>query len=215
MKLAVTFMELTAGESVDDDLRNAVWKGHYLERRVADLMIHVPVDRAFSLRNPNVVIFAPYYRERIALARNPERIGATDSVEAFAEEKIGVEIATMADVALTSAQGGRFVANVVHFPSLDKAAHALVAGEIAAVAGCETEVAAALGDQAKRFPMAPAPSLGLSKPGWEVGLAVKDSNRQLGYAVDDVLTALRTDGTVAAIFRQHGIPYVSPESAGQ
>ncbi len=46
--VAVEFMPVTAGESVDDDLRNAVWKGHYLGGGVADVMLHVPVDRRFS-----------------------------------------------------------------------------------------------------------------------------------------------------------------------
>ena len=212
MKLGVTFMELTAGESVDDDLRNAVWKGHYLDHRVADLMMHVPVDRAFALRNTNVVIFGPYYRERIALARNPDKVGASEGVAAFAEEKVGVETATLPDLALASAEGGRLVGNVVHFPALDQAVHALEGGQVAAVMGNETELAAALGDQAPRFPVGPIAFPALGKSGWELGLAVKDSNHQLGYAVEDVMTALRKDGTVQAIFRRHGIPYVPPES---
>ncbi len=215
MHLGVQFMELTAGESVDDDLRNAVWKGHYLERRVADVMMHVPVDRVFALRNANAVIFAPYYRERVAMARNPDRISASDGIDAFAEEKIGVETATLPDVVLSSTQGGRLVGNVVHFPTLAKASAALIAGDVAAVMGCETEVAAALGDQASRFPLAPAAIPGLTKPGWELGLAVKDSNHQLAYAVEDVITALRGDGTVAAIFKRHGIPYTPPEGDAQ
>ena len=211
MKLNIQFMELTAGESVDDDLRNGVWKGHYLDKRVADLMMHIPVDRVFALRNPNAVIFAPYYRERIAMARNPERVSATDTMDIFAEEKVGVETATLADVVLTAADGGRLVANVIHFPSLAKASAALQAGQVAAVAGCETEIAASLGPQQSRFPLAPVAIPGLSKAGWELGLAVKDSNRQLGHAVEDALDALRLDGTIATIFRSHGIPYTPPE----
>ncbi len=33
---------MTADENVEDDLRNNLWKGHYLKRTVADLMLRVP-----------------------------------------------------------------------------------------------------------------------------------------------------------------------------
>jgi ABC-type amino acid transport substrate-binding protein len=209
MKLTVEFMELTAGETVDDDLRNGVWKGHYLERRVADVMMHIPTDRPFALRNSQVVIFGPYFRERVVVARNPERVVAGDSISIFAQEKVGVELDSLADLYLTGAEGGRFVANVVHYPSVAKAAHGLVKGEVGAVMANASELAAALGKAA--FPMAPMEMPGVVKPAWELGLAVKENNRQLAYAMDDVLTALRKDGTVAAIFHRHGIPYGGPE----
>ena len=212
LKLKPVFMELTAAETVDDDLRNAVWKGHYLERRVADVMLHVPVDRQFAQRNTNVVLAAPYFRERVVVARNPERVNSRDDVDVFAQEKVGVELASLADVYLTGRLAGRGASgNVVHFPTLAKAAEALTKGTVAAVMGTESELAAALGGHGRDFPMGPMPSPGLSKPWWELGLAVKDGNRQLGYALDDVMTRLRSDGTVAAIFHRHGLPYLPPE----
>lgn len=212
MKLRPTFMELTAGDSVDDDLRNGVWKGHYLERRVADVMMHVPTDRVFAMRNKNVAIVAPYFRERVVVARNPERVLAKDGVNIFEHEKVGVELATLPDVYLTAQLApSKAVANVTHFPTLAQAVDALVKGDVAAVMGTESELTAALGDNAARFPLTAMETPGLTKPWWELGLAVKDSNRQLGNALEDVIAALKADGTVAAIFRRHGLAYRSPE----
>jgi len=211
MKLRPAFMELTAGETVDDDLRNAVWKGHYLDHRTADVMIHVPTDRVFALRNPNVVIFAPYFRERVVVARDPERILAKDDISIFEHERVGVELATLPDAYLTAQLRSSGVANVVHFPTIGRAVEALVKGEVAAVMGTESELAAALGDQSARFPLGPMAAPGLSKPWWELGLAVKDSNHQLANAIEDVMAGLKADGTVAAIFRRHGLPYRSPD----
>ncbi|KIL99488.1 amino acid ABC transporter periplasmic substrate-binding protein [Paramagnetospirillum magnetotacticum MS-1] len=211
LKLKAGFMELTAGESVDDDLRNAVWKGHYLERRVADVMMHVPNDRVFALRNNNAVIFAPYFRERVAVARNPDKVTARDDVTVFERERVGVELATLADVYLTNQLGHRFVANVVHFPNLGAAAQALAKGEVAAVMGNQAELTSALSAHGKRFPIGPMTAPGLTQSTWELGLAVKDSNRQLSHPLDDAITRMRADGTIAAIFKRYGLTYLPPE----
>ncbi len=208
LNLAVEFMELTAGETVDDDLRNGVWKGHYLERRVADVMMHIPTDRVFALRNAEAVVFAPYFRERVVLARDTEKIHSGDGLGIFAEEKVGVELDSLADHFLTGWQGGRLIANVVHFPTVAKAAEALGRGEVAAVLATESELAAALGG---RFPLGSMEMPGLAKPSWELGLAVKESNRQLAYALEDVIAAMRRDGAVGSTFRRHGLPYAPPE----
>ena len=209
--LKASIMELTAGESVDDDLRNAVWKGHYLERRVADAMLHIPTDKMFRLRNTNAVIFSPYFRERVVVARHPERVVKTDDATIFETEKVGVELATLADIYLTAQLAPNHTANVVHYPTIAKAVDALRAGEVAAVMGNETEILAALGGDVKRFPTAPMPAAGLTKPWWELGLAVKDSNRQLSHVLEDAMAALLKDGTIAAIFKRHGLPHRPPE----
>lgn len=211
LKLRPHFFPLTAGETVDDDLRNAVWKGHYLERRVADVMLHVPTERAFALRQTEAVLFAPYFRERVAVARNPDKVNGGDSVEIFAEEKVGVEIDGLADLYLTNALGGRLRANVTHFRTHAQAVDALLTGEIAAVMGPESEIAAQLAARKSRWPVAPMAAPGLGKTSWELGLAVKHTNRDLGYALGDAIAALRADGTIARIFRRHGIPYHGPE----
>ena len=105
--LGVEFMELTADENMDDDLRNAVWKGHYLGGGVADVMMHVPVNREFEQRNDLVVIFGAYQRETFAVARDPSRISETAGFPVFQTEKVGVELDTVPDFFLSGAFGGR------------------------------------------------------------------------------------------------------------
>ena len=64
-----------ADETIEDDLRNAVWKGHYLTRRdlgrrIADIMMRVPYDPKFArmidgygqMKNEMVVMFGPYHQ---------------------------------------------------------------------------------------------------------------------------------------------------------
>jgi len=42
--LAVSLLPFPAGDDLGDDLRNMVWKGHYLGYGPADVLLHVPVD---------------------------------------------------------------------------------------------------------------------------------------------------------------------------
>lgn len=211
MKLRPVVMEFRAGESSDDDLRNFVWKGNVVDHRVADVMLHVPTDRVFVQRNTNVVIFGAYYRDRIVEARNPEKIYADDGIEAFTHESVGVELATLPDVFLTGAMGGKFVNHIAHFTSVPKAVGALKAGDVSAVIGSETEIYGALGNDAGNYKVDLFHAAGLTKTWWELGLAVKDNNHQLADALDDVVTAMRKDGTFESIFRKYGVPYVPPD----
>ncbi len=81
---------INAGDSVDDDLRNNVWKGHYLGYGVADAMLHVGYDPVFAKREPNVLLFSPYFHETVAIAYKPSRIPHLDSPIALTEHKIAV-----------------------------------------------------------------------------------------------------------------------------
>lgn len=205
------FFELTAGETVDDDLRNAVWKGHYLDRRVADVMLHVPTERAYALRQTEAVIFAPYYRERIVVARDPERVGGRDSIEVFTQEKVGVELDSLPDFYLTAALGGSVRANVVHYPTVAGAVDGLIAGEVAAIMATCSEIAARLAERGSDLPVGTMDTPGLSRPGWELGLAVRQDGRDLAWALGDIIAEMRRNGTIAAIFQRHRLPYQAPE----
>ena len=62
MGLKLSLLPFAAGEDMGDDLRNMVWKGHYLGFGPADVLMHVPVERPLMAANPQVNILAPYYR---------------------------------------------------------------------------------------------------------------------------------------------------------
>jgi hypothetical protein len=60
LDLKLSLLPFNADENMNDDLRNMVWKGHYLGYGPADVLMHVPVDRPLMQANPQVQIFAPY-----------------------------------------------------------------------------------------------------------------------------------------------------------
>src|SRR5215204_3692717 len=63
----LTLLPFNADDNMNDDLRNMVWRGHYLGYGPADVLLHVPVDRPLIDANPQVSIFAPYCRDRVVL----------------------------------------------------------------------------------------------------------------------------------------------------
>ena len=94
------------GEKEDDDLRANVWKGPLTGGGVGDIMMHVPVDKEFALRNKEAVIGNPYYQERVAVAIHPEMTGDNPTFDVFKDKQISVQIGTVADYFLMTYQDG-------------------------------------------------------------------------------------------------------------
>lgn len=210
--LAPEIVGFNADEDMNDDLRNMVWKGHYLGTQPADVMMHVPVDEHLARANDKVRILAPYHRESLALARDPARIpaplagSAAVALEVFTREKIGVETDTLADSFLLGALRGRLHDNIVHFRSVAEAAAGLKSGAVAAVLAPQAELEAALNAET-RFAIDPSRFAELKVDGWPLGLAVKAEQSALAEALAAAIAELKQDGTVAAIFKRHGITY--------
>ena len=211
--LSVQVAGYNADEDMDDDLRNMVWKGHYLGTPPSDVMMHVPVDSYLQGKNDKVKIFGPYHMESIAVARvqriNPIRGSAATALEVFTREKIGVEGRTLADGFLLGALNGRLHENVVHFASVAAAIEKLKAGELAAVMGSRSEIEAALGKET-RFVIEAVQMPELKFNHWPLGMAVKADDSALADALAGALKALQKNGTVAAIFARNGITHLAP-----
>ena len=210
--LAPEIVGFNADEDMNDDLRNMVWKGHYLGTQPADLMLHVPVDEHLARANDKVRIFGAYHRESLALARNPERVpalagSAAVALEIFTRERIGVETATLADSFLLGVLNGRLRENVVHFRTVAEAAKGLQDGRIAAILAPRAELEAALAGQG-RFAIDTPKFAELRVDSWPLGMAVKAEEMALAEAISAAVADLKRDGTVAAIFRQHGISHL-------
>ena len=208
--LSVEFMELTADENMDDDLRNAVWKGPILGGGVADVMMHVPVNRDFAQRNDLVVIFGAYQRETFAVARDPARISETAGFPVFQTEKVGVELDTVPDFFLSGAFGGRLRANVVHFYTVEQAVEGLKSGSVAAVFAPLSQLEGALGPDKAKFPIGRMAAPNLTPSEWKIGMAVKQDGHDLAYRVGDVVTELLDGGTVKEIYGRHGLTHSAP-----
>jgi ABC-type amino acid transport substrate-binding protein len=211
--VAAEIVGFNADEDMNDDLRNMVWKGHYLGTQPADLMLHVPVDEVLARANDKVRIFGAYHRESLAVARNPERVrplsgSAAVALEVFTREKIGVEIESLADSFLLGVMNGRLRDNVVHFTNVGEAGKALAAGSISAILAPRAELEAALKGQ-DRFAVESTRFAELKVDSWPLGMAVKVEEQPLAEAIAAAVAELKRDGSIAAIFRQHGITHES------
>lgn len=201
-----------ADEDMNDDLRNMVWKGHYLGTQPSDVMMHVPVDEYLARSNDKVRIFGAYHVETLALARNPERVpkplsgSAAVALEIFTREKIGVETASLADSFLLGVLNGRLRENVVHYKTVAEAAKGMAEGKVAAVLAPRAELEAATKGQGNLVLESPK-FAELKIDSWPLGMAVKVEDQALAEAIGGALASLRNDGTIADIFKRHGISH--------
>lgn len=218
LKLEVLWV--TPDETLDDDLRNFIWKGHYLRRDVlADVMLRVPYDREFSYKrnelgeliNELVVMFGPYQRERWQTAYDDRRIEDVPSVAVFQYHPIGVEVDSVPSFYLSSVFEGRLAKNLHHYPSVQQAFAALKEGEVDATMAMRGEIEwlmAQAGDSHLKLAENAYPNMG--KQVWDLGMAVHESNRQPAYALEEVLEPLILEGGMEKLYAKHGLHYELP-----
>lgn len=198
------------GEKADDDLRANVWRGPLTGGGVGDVMLHVPVDREFAMRNKEAVIGNPYFEERVAVAIHAERTGENPGFDVFKTEKIGVQLGTVADYFLMRYDDGALMANVAHHIKPIEGAKSFVARETAAWMGVRSHIEGMLHELGVTVPLIEPPMPGIVRTQWVVGTAVKENSRDLGYAIGAALAALEDSGELDAIFRKHGVTYFAP-----
>ena len=200
-------------DSMSDDLRNMVWRGHYLGHGPADVMLHVPVDPAFMRQNREVLIFAPYYREGFVLVYDRERVHEVNRFEDLAGQPTGAERGSAGANALLASAHGVLSDKVKIYPEADDALRALFSGEIAATMVTHAQYESALkarGQSAERYPSTELDSPVLPVRGWSVGMAVKADQRALAEALENALNALRASGELQRIFAQYGVSIAAP-----
>lgn len=223
---------MTPDETVEDDMRNYLWKGMNLTsedgRRVkADVMLRVPYDREFALQRDDlglpahelVHMFAPYQRERWLLAYDMAKLERPQTAARFMYHPVGVEVDTVPQFFLTTAYGGRFRQNARTFASIDDAFDALSHGEVAMVMGMSSQLEW-LNSQSRRdlsqdsqhtepaltelaFPL-------LGRADWELGMAVHNNYRQLAYALEDIVLAHIQSGDFSRWARRYGVDFNVP-----
>lgn len=206
--LGVNFAPLSfnADENMNDDLRNLVWRGHYLGFGPADVLLHVPVDRPLMLNNPRVEIFAPYWRERIVIARDVQKVPAMESLQAFAGQRIAVPGQSLAGWLLIGADGGAYREQLsTRWKDGTEAARALLAGEVVAAAGMASELESTLAGQT-RYAIEPLP-LPRMREGWAVGMAVKKEAMDLAQALQGAINQLATSGALKEMFGKANVAW--------
>jgi ABC-type amino acid transport substrate-binding protein len=203
------FRFVQAGETVEADLMNYVWRGAVVGGRVSNVMLHVPYDSNFACRVEQVVFTGQYYAERIAIAYRTEDYPDGGPVPAyFRFDTVAVENDSISDFYLSSFAGGQMRENVRRYPTTAAAMAALAEGETKAAMGPLAQLEHATGEGvAVHTPPLP----GLSVGRWTLGVAVHQSHRDLSYAVDYAIETALADGRIAAIFEDYGLSYTAPE----
>ncbi|WP_323767666.1 transporter substrate-binding domain-containing protein [Antarctobacter sp.] len=209
MGVAPRFKLVAAGENLDADLRNTLWKGPVVGGAVSNVMLRVPYDSAFTCRVEQVVFTGQYQTEGIAIAYSKAAYPEDKPVPAyFRFDTVAVENDSIADFYLTSLAGGQLKANIRRFPTMAQAMAALAAGEVKAAMGPKAQLEYGLTDAlAVHQPSLPGFSVG----NWTIGLGVNFRYRPLAYAVDDAIYAALSDGRIAAIFESYGLSFTPPE----
>jgi ABC-type amino acid transport substrate-binding protein len=207
--LKLSLLPFQADENMADDLRNMVWRGHYLGFGPADVLLHVPVDRPLIEQSPKVKIFAPYYRERVMIARDLQAVPVMDDLSAFAGKRIAVPGQTLAGWLLIGADSGAYREQLLtQWKDGAEAARALQRGEVAAAAGQASELESVLGgDDRYRIEPLPVPRM---REGWAVGCAVKAEATDLALALQAAMNQLASSGRLASMFGKARVTWRQP-----
>lgn len=211
-KLAVnvSIRMVGADETMSDDLRNNVWKGHYMGGGVADVMLHAPYDREYAKNEDMVAFVGPYQLEKIVFALNTERLGNDPTMASFVEAPIGVEVDTLSDFYLLQAVNGKVAEHLKHYKSNSEAVAALKSGEIAAIMGPRGELEGLLSDAPKALQVRDLVTPGLSRSSWAMGAAVKARNEDLAKVVDKAMGEIVKEGKIRDIFAKYKVAYNAP-----
>lgn len=219
MQVELRLQWMTADENVEDDLRNNLWKGHYLTRTVADLMLRVPYDSAYShsrddigeLVHEQVHMFAPYHTESWQIIFDQKKIESVSTMAVFQYHPVGVEVDSIPQFYLSAAFGGRMRDSAQHYVSTIEAVEALQRGEVDAAMGLRSQITYLQGGMdTTQFKLAENAFPMLGQQQWEIGMAVKTNYRQLGYAVGDIVEAMIKQGDMQAIFAKYHSEYQEP-----
>lgn len=212
MGVRAEVVDFMADESVEDDLRNMIWRGPLIGGRVADVMMHVPVDPRFARQVDRVAIGAPYYREGFQMA-----CGADTDCEVpppqLKGKRLAAELDSVPDFYLSGGFGGVLRGDVAHLLSGEAAIDHVAAGKADAALATRAQVEHARQRHGDKLKVRRGPLPALPSPGWDVGLAVKDDSRDLGDLLDGVVAGFRRDGTLDAILRRYGVTPAAPLAA--
>lgn len=204
-----------AGEDISDDLRNVVWRGGLLGFQPCDVMLHVPFERQLMQAEDNVVFLAPYYRETFGAACSRDGGNCEAVPAAFKGRKITAELASIPDFYLLGHAGGVLAKDLIHVPNGYDAPAALVDGSADFTVATTAQIEAVIADNPEagiKLRKGPLPMM--MSPGWDIGIAVKENSRNLGFRLEEVLEQMTADGRMAAIFKGHGVNW-KPALAAQ
>lgn len=202
------FRFVLAGDDLNADLQNYVWKGAAVNGRVSDVMLHVPYNSDFACRLDQVVFTGLYFDEKIVVGYTKAEYPEKAPVPAyFRYDTVGVENDSISDFYLSTLLGAEAVANIHRYPSTAAAMAGMAAGEVKGVMGPRGQVEYGLTPAGA---MHEPPLPGFATGRWTLGMAVHISHSDLGYALDDAISAGLADGRIAQIFKDYGLSFTPP-----
>jgi ABC-type amino acid transport substrate-binding protein len=207
LDVRLALLPFQADDNMKDDLRNMVWRGHYLGYGPADVLLHVPVDKPLIDGNPQVAVLAPYCRESVVIARRLDRMPRLDTLSQLGAERVAVPGQSLAGWLLIGADGGAYRNQLVtQWKDGTEAARALLRGDVAAAAGLASELESTLrGDP--RFAIAALPAPRAPRDGWAVGMAVKHDATELAQALQRAVNGLAANGRLQQIFARGNVTW--------
>ncbi len=211
--LKLALLPFDAGENMNDDLRNMVWRGHYLGYGPADVMLQVPVDRYLMNENRQALIFAPYMRQVPTLLFDARRVADVRSPEDLKGLPLAVERGAGQASLLMGYGGGLLRDQVSVHLSGPAAAQQVVEGKAVAayVTRAQAEsVLAALNPRPEHFRLTELVLGNIPDRGWPVGMAIKASHKELGQALEQAMQQMRSSGELLSLFRQQGLTLTAP-----
>lgn len=203
------FNFVAAGENLEADLRNNIWKGALIGRQVSNVMMRVPYDSAFKCRVEQVTFTGQYSAESIAIAYDKASYPEEKPIPAyFRFDAVAVENDSISDFYLSSFAGGQLAGKMQRFPDMAQAMAALNADETKAAMGPLAQLEYGL-DAGSAVHQPPLAGFAVSK--WTIGVAINFSYRPLSYAVDDAVNYALQDGRIANIYQNYGLSFQEPE----
>lgn len=214
LNLKLSLLPFDAGENMGDDLRNMVWKGHYLGYGPADVMLHVPADKYLAQMNPQVMIFAPYMRESLVLVHDARKLADAAAPEDLKGLPLAAERGAGAASVLMGYGGGLLRPQVSIHDTGTEAVQAAVDGKAVAAFVTRAQAESVLSrnpDSATHFRIAKIRfNNGIVDTGWPVGMAIKSGHKELGQVLEAALKSLREGGELLKIFQQQGMTLTAP-----
>ncbi|WP_299781357.1 transporter substrate-binding domain-containing protein [uncultured Roseobacter sp.] len=203
------FNFVAAGENLDADLRNNIWRGALIGGRIANVMMRIPYDSAFKCRVEQVVFTGQYAAESISIAYDKASYPEEKPVPAyFRFDPVAVENDSISDFYLSSFAGGQLAGKVSRFADMGEAMAALRAGEVKAAMGPLAQLEHGADDS---IGIHQPPLAGFAVSRWTLGVAVNFRYRPLSYAVDDAIRYAIEDGRIPQIYANHGLTFQPPE----
>lgn len=227
LDVSIEFYWLQPDETLDDDLRNAIWKGHLVSKQKADIMLRVPYDPEYNRRvdpvtgeplNEQVVIMAPYQTASWALLANADYLPELPIPAALVQQRIAVEVDSLPYTYLNFAMRGVFRNSVVSYLNTSEALNDFIDNEITVIIDTKARVEYLLHDLQKTHPelanqivtFGGEKFLEGQKLRWDIGIAVHSNYRFLGYTVRKVLNKWVNNGFMETLFARYGVVFVPP-----